>query len=212
MCCIVVCFTCHAEWGDGNASVTMFQALMLKGKKKLAKSKKTKAKNVGEIIKLLLLLWLLFARWLTKSCVSCRQKKEEQAALAKLTSEQKEFTVSWCDTDTSKFLWKIMLRCRWCTARRDFHSTGHVMYRTPCGANVRVVDGQPCGRRYNVSGFVDSGTCNEMTSKISCDRCQHERYFGGPHERYFGGQHERYFGDRCTKKDDFGLGLGLGLG
>ena len=49
---------------------------------------------------------------------------------------------------------------------------------------VRVVDGQPCGGRYTVSGFVDTGTGNEMTCTISCDRCKHSRYFG----------------DRCTNK------------
>ena len=44
-----------------------------------------------------------------------------------------------------------------------------------CG---REVDGANCGGKYGVTGFVTTGTGNEMTCKLACDRCGHERYFG----------------------------------
>ena len=240
-----------------------------------------------------------------KIVCSLQAIKSEQAALAKLTPEQKELRKSCCDADSSKFFLKgdepMPLLYRKAGFSQYQTPSGYVMYRTPCGTKVnpggskcrgflsailesrpdlkplsdsvktaspprkkpdvlahklrsskgvnqpatpstpspciaksavkssplqvkspnaygyfrqlsphdqflavcdsskmaqffkhfsevarcvRDVDGQSCGGRYTVSGFVDTGTGNEMTSTISCDRCKHERYFG----------------DRCTNK------------
>ena len=43
---------------------------------------------------------------------------------------------------------------------------------------VRVVDGTTCGGRYGVEEFVDTGTGNEMSFTLVCDKCKHARYFG----------------------------------
>ena len=43
---------------------------------------------------------------------------------------------------------------------------------------VRVVDGTTCGGRYGVKGFVDTGTGNEMSFTLVCDKCKHTRFFG----------------------------------
>ena len=42
---------------------------------------------------------------------------------------------------------------------------------------VRVVDGESCGGRYGIKGFVDSGTGGEMCFNLTCNKCQHTRFF-----------------------------------
>ena len=55
-----------------------------------------------------------------------------------------------------------------------------------CFVEVRIISdrdmvyGKTCDGKYSVAGFVNSGTGNEITCKITCDGCNHERHFGYP--------------------------------
>ena len=75
-----------------------------------------------------------------KIVCSLQAIKSEQAALAKLTPEQKELRKSCCDTDSSKFFLKdddpMPLLYRKAGFSQYQTPSGYVMYRTPCGTKV----------------------------------------------------------------------------